>query len=123
MSFPKHPIHIVFLKSLRESHLDSIVYKHCEEFHPSVRHMCMSIANFLRIGRTQAVYTTNEYGIKCARVTMTNLEIIIDCIDDCVKTPYVQFSEDNWERVAKENPGMSYNQLGEKIGEMWKAKF
>lgn len=78
MSFPTHPIHIVFFKNMSDTHLDNLIYKHCEEFNPTVRHMCISLAKLLR--DNDATYTTNQYGITSARATLSNPEITIDCI-------------------------------------------
>lgn len=40
---------------------------------------------------------------------------------DSTKTPYMKFFDEKFPIIAKENPGMSYNEIGKLIGEMWKA--
>lgn len=37
------------------------------------------------------------------------------------KTPYIQFFDAQFAKICFENPGMSYNEIGKLIGEMWKA--
>ena len=69
MSFPISPIHIVFFKSMSDEKLDLVIEKYCDEFHPSVRQFCISMAKLLRESGT-------------ARSTNTNPWITIDCIDD-----------------------------------------
>lgn len=80
MSFPTHPIHIVFLKSMNDEQLKNIIYKHCEKYDNTVAEFSMSLAKLIR--DNNASYTTNQYGISSARGTSSNPNITIDCIDD-----------------------------------------
>lgn len=37
-------------------------------------------------------------------------------------TPYIQFFDTQFAKIAFENPGMSYNEIGKLIDEMWKSQ-
>jgi hypothetical protein len=77
--FPKYPLHIVIFKSMSDEEVKLIIEKHCENFDPTVKNFSVSLAVLLC--KNNATYTTNQYGISSARVTSSNPEIIIDCID------------------------------------------
>lgn len=88
MSFPKNPIHIVFLRSMTDDKLKLVVDVHCDGLHQTVHDMCMSLAKLLR--DNDAAYTTNQFGVKGARATNSLPQITVDCIDD---TPIFSFGK------------------------------
>lgn len=89
MSFPKNPIHIVFLKSMSDDKLKLVVDGHCDGLHQTVHDMCMSLAKLLR-DNDGGVYITNKYGVKSVRATNSYPQITVDCIDD---TPIFSFGK------------------------------
>lgn len=88
MSFPKHPIHIVFLKSMTDDKLKLVVDVQCDGLHQTVHDMCMSLAKLLK--DNDAAYTINQSGVKSARATNSNPLITVVCIDD---TPLFSFGK------------------------------
>lgn len=82
MSFPTVPLHVVFFKTMTDNQLYQIIDMHCQDFDRSVYHFCVSLAKLIR--DNPASYSINKYGIKSARATNSNPEIVVDCIDDTV---------------------------------------
>lgn len=81
MSFPKNPIHIVFLRSMTDDKLKLVVDVHCDGLHQTVHDMCMSLAKLLR-DNDGGIYITNKYGVKRYRATNSYPQITVECIDD-----------------------------------------
>ena len=108
MSFPKHPIHIVFLRSMNDVELNNIISPHCEEFDPSVRNMCMSLAKLIR--DNEGGYTINKYGVKRARATTSLPQITVECIDMSSSLEETMKSTENVQPFEIPNP---FKELGE----------